>query len=173
MLSRSTRGAGPGTRRRRGISLLEVLIALAIFLMSVIVLGRLVILAGERGQEAQYLSEATQICQSKLAEVLAGAVPLTPQSDVPLDEDSSYTWSLECSPAEYANLWDVTVRVGRKRPDGSRVECELSQRVLDPSVRGSTFDAAALQSSSTNSSSSSGGSGTGSSSNSGNSAGGP
>jgi general secretion pathway protein I len=130
-----------GTKARRGMSLLEVIVALAIFLMSVIVLGRLVILAGERGREVQDLSVATQLCQSKLAEVAAGVVPLSPQSGTPFDEDPAWTWSLDCTTSDTPNLWDVTVRVSRERSDGTRVECTLSQKVLDPSIRGSTFDA--------------------------------
>jgi type II secretory pathway pseudopilin PulG len=122
------------------MSLLEVIVALAIFLMSIIVVGQLVIMAGERGREVQQLAVATQMCQSKLAEVVAGIVPLNPQSGVAFDEDPSWTWSLECSPADVANLWDVTVRVQRQRPDGSQAESVLTQKVLDPSIRGSTFD---------------------------------
>src|SRR5262245_17108748 len=102
MLSPSTRNRkatdGPRhagrrhARARRGMSLLEVLAALAIFLMSVIVLGRLVIFAGERARDVQAVSEATQLCQSKLAEVVAGAVPLDPQSGVAFEEDPAWTW---------------------------------------------------------------------------------
>lgn len=136
---------------REGMSLLEVLIALAIFLMSLIVLGRLVIMAGERARDVQDLARATQLCQSQLAQVIAGAVPLNGQSGAPLDDDPDWTWSLDCSPDDIPNLWSVTVRVSRERPDGEKIECVLSQKVLDPSMRGSTFDtpAQAAQSSST------------------------
>ena len=48
---------------RRGLSLLEVLIALAIFLGAMIVIGRLVILSGDRAIEAQQLGEAADHSQ--------------------------------------------------------------------------------------------------------------
>jgi general secretion pathway protein I len=122
------------------MSLLEVLVALAIFLFALIVLGRLVIMGGERAREVQELGQATQLCQSKLAEVAAGAVPLSSQSGAPLDEAPDWTWSLDCSQADIASLWSVTVKVGKDRPDGSRIECTLSQKVLDPAQRGNALD---------------------------------
>jgi prepilin-type N-terminal cleavage/methylation domain-containing protein len=134
---------------RKGMSLLEVLIALTIFLMSMIVLGQLVIMAGESARNVQLLAQATQMCQSKLAEVTAGIVPLSSQGETPFDEDSDWNWSLDCTSDPIANLWDVTVHVSHALPDGSRLETSLSQRVLDPSVRGSTFDTPAASQSST------------------------
>jgi general secretion pathway protein I len=125
---------------RRGMSLLEVLVALAIFLFALIVLGRLVIIGGERAREVEELGQATQLCQSKLAEVAAGAVPLSSQSGAPLDEAPNWTWSLDCSQDDTPNLWSVTVKVGKDRPDGSRIECTLSQKVLDSAQRGNALD---------------------------------
>jgi prepilin-type N-terminal cleavage/methylation domain-containing protein len=127
---------------RQGMSLLEVLVALAIFLFALIVLGRLVIMGGERARDVQELAQATQLCQSKLSEVAAGAVPLSSQSGVPLDEAPDWTWSLDCSQDDVANLWSVTIKVGKDRPDGSRIECTLSQKVLDPGQRGNALDGA-------------------------------
>jgi type II secretory pathway pseudopilin PulG len=124
------------------MSLLEVLVALAIFLFALIVLGRLVIMGGERARDVQELAQATQLCQSKLSEVAAGAVPLSSQSGTPLDEAPEWTWSLDCSQDDIANLWSVTVKVGKDRPDGSRIECTLSQKVLDPGQRGNALDGA-------------------------------
>ncbi len=135
-------------QQRRGLSLLEVLIALAIFLMSLIVIGRLVTLGGDRALDVQQQGQAAQLCQSKLAEINAGVVPLSSQAEVPFDEDPDWYWSLEAEQGTVSGLWNVTVRVHRIRSDGSRVECSLHQMVLDPSLRGSTADAAAAASSS-------------------------
>lgn len=153
---------------RRGLSLMEVLIALTIFLFSLVAIGRLVVMSGDRALDVQQQSLAAQLCQAKLAEVLAGAVPLSSQSDVPFDEDPDYRWSLDAQSDATPNLWRVQVRVTRERPDGSKIECSLSQMVLDPSQRGSTLDTpatsnAAASSDTSNSSSSTSSSGSASS----------
>ncbi len=126
--------------RRRGLSLLEVLTALAIFLFSLIVISQLVGLAGDRALAVQQQGDAAQKCQSKLAEVVIGAVPLASQPDQPLDDDPDWMWSMTAEPADVANLWSVNVRVYRQQSDGTQVECSFSRLVFDPAARGSTMD---------------------------------
>lgn len=126
--------------RRRGLSLLEVLTALAIFLFSLIVISQLVGLAGDRALAVQQQGDAAQKCQSKLAEVVIGAVPLASQPDQPLDDDPDWMWSMTAEPADVANLWAVNVRVYRQQSDGTQVECSFSRLVFDPAARGSTMD---------------------------------
>lgn len=128
--------------RRQGLSLLEVLVAMAIFLFALIVIGRLVTIGADRAVDVQFQSEAVLHCQSKMAEVVAGAVPLTSQAEVPLDEDPDWLWSMDCEQATVAGLWNVTVRVHRLRPGAEQVESTASRMILDPSLRGSSFDAA-------------------------------
>jgi general secretion pathway protein I len=135
-----TRPAG-----RAGLSLLEVLVALSIFLFALIGIGRLITLSAERAQDVQQQSQAARLCQSKLAEVVRGAVPLSSQDAVAFDEDPDWQWSLEAEQeGSIQGLWKVQVKVGRDRPDGTRIETTMSQWVLDPSMRGSSLDAQAL-----------------------------
>jgi hypothetical protein len=122
------------------MSLLEVVVALAIFLMALAAIGLLISRGGNQALEVQQQGQATQLCQAKLAEVIAGAVPLSGQSDVPFDEDPQWLWSLDAEQGPVTGLWNVTVRVARRRSEGLRSLCSLTQMVLDPSLRGSTFD---------------------------------
>jgi len=133
---------------RPGMSLLEVMTAMAIFLMALIVIGRLIVMSTDMALDVQYQSQAAQMCQSKLAEVVAGAVPLNAQNDVPFDEDPDWKWSLDCEQGSVTGLWTVTVKVVRERGPNQRNECLLSQMMLDPSIKGSALDAAASASSS-------------------------
>src|SRR5262249_59924043 len=80
--------------RRPGLSLLEVLIALAIFLVAFVGLGQLIIRGGDAAMEIRLQSEAAQLGQTKLAEVYAGAEPLTAQHDMPFEEAPSWRWDL-------------------------------------------------------------------------------
>src|SRR5437764_12373757 len=106
------RAPRPGCRR--GLSLLEVLVAMAIFLFALVVIGRLITFGTERAQDVQQQGEAIQLCQTKLAEVVAGAVPLLPHGDTPFEEDPRWQWSLECESDAVPALWRVRVRVSRR-----------------------------------------------------------
>jgi prepilin-type N-terminal cleavage/methylation domain-containing protein len=136
------------TRPRSGLSLLEVLVALSIFLLSLSALSHLVRFAGDRAVEIDQRSQAAQLCQSKMNEVLAGAIPLSGQSDT-FDEAPEYTWTVSADANGVPNLYDVTVTVSRDRPDGTRIEVSLGQMVLDPAAIGSTQDATAISGSDT------------------------
>ncbi len=125
---------------RPGLSLLEVLTALAIFLVSLIALGQLLTISGERAYEVQQQSHAAQLCQSKLAEVVSGAVSLSSTS-ASFDEDSDWQWNLNAEQdSSITGLWRVQVKVSRDLADGSHYESTIHQMVLDPSLRGSTSD---------------------------------
>jgi len=124
---------------RRGLSLLEVLVALTIFLLSFVAIGRLVTLASDHALEIQQHSQATRLAQSKLNEVLCGALALQ-SAEGSFDEDPDWQWSVDAEQdSGVSGLWTVTVTVTRP---GSQPEVSalVSQMVLDPSLRGSVFD---------------------------------
>src|SRR5258708_7570128 len=75
MISPECPGSG-----RRGLTLLEVLVALGIFLMAFATIGRLITISADRALDVQQLAQASQLCQAKLAEVAAGVVPLSGQT---------------------------------------------------------------------------------------------
>jgi general secretion pathway protein I len=133
--------------RRSGLTLLEVLLAMTIFLLALVGLGRLIVLGGELALDARLQSEAAQLCQTKLAEVQTGAEPLTPQRDMSFEESAAWRWDLECAQDSMVpNLWHVQVRVSRAPGNGRPAEVTLSRWLLDPLARGSVFDLAAYDS---------------------------
>ena len=125
---------------RPGLSLLEVLVAMAIFLLSIIGISQLVSFASDRALEVQMRNQSVRLCQSKLAELKAGILPLSSQGDTPFDEDSDYRWSVTADQGTVPNLWQITVKVTREKSNGDVIESSLSQMVLDPSIVGSTQD---------------------------------
>jgi len=142
-------GASNVRRGRPGLSLLEVLTALAIFLISLIALGQLVTLSGERALEVQQLSRASQLSQSKLAEVVSGAVSLSSQSG-DFDEDPDWHFQVEAEQdSAITGLWRIQVKVSRDLGDGTHFESTVNQMVLDPSLRGSASDSIPSPTSST------------------------
>ncbi|MGH3579156.1 MAG: type IV pilus modification PilV family protein [Mycobacterium sp.] len=136
--------------RRPGLTLLEVLIALAIFLLSLGALLQLVSFAGQQALDAQHRGESARLAQSVLAEVVAGSVPLSGQGDTPFDEDPDYTWSMTSDAASVSGLNTVTITVTFRGDTDTAFS--LSQMVLDPSLRGSTQDTVTISGTSSTSS---------------------
>ena len=126
---------------RAGLTLLEVLVALAIFLLALGGISHLLSFAGERALEVQTRNQAARLCQSKLAEVLSGVLPLSTQGDTPFEEDPNYHWSLTAEQqGAIPNLWTITIKVTRDTSNGDPLENTITQMILDPSVIGSTQD---------------------------------
>jgi len=126
-------------RHRPGTSLLEVIVAVTIMFAAVVAISGLVDLATGQAREIRDRSVAVQKCQSKMAEVVAGAVPLSDNSGT-FDEDPEWEWSITAVPADAVNLYNVTVTVRRAGAAENAPSVTLSQIVLDPTARGSTQD---------------------------------
>ncbi|NBO94169.1 MAG: hypothetical protein EBV06_17945, partial [Planctomycetia bacterium] len=135
--------------RRPGLSLLEVIFAMAIFLTSLAALAQLISMANTAAYEAKYRSLAVQLARSKMAEVRVGAVALDSVGDSPLPDDSDFNWEMDVSSGSVEGLHQVTLRVYRMRPNGSRIEASLSELIIEPTLVGSTLDVAPVISEST------------------------
>jgi prepilin-type N-terminal cleavage/methylation domain-containing protein len=148
--------------RRRGLTLLEVVIALAIFLIALVPVWRLVSLGGERALDVAHQAQASMLCQAKLDSVKVGAESLNASGTVDIgnlsaDTGQPWNYTIESTPADVSNLYTVTVTVKVDRKDGKTIQASLTQLVLDPAVRGSTISATTTSSSSSSSTTTSGG----------------
>lgn len=123
---------------RRGLTLLEVVIALAIFLMALVPIWHLVSMGGERALDVQQQAQASMLCQAKLDSVKCGAEPLNGGGTVDIG-NLTWTYTIDSTATDVPNLQQVRVAVKFDRPDGSTIEAVLSQLVLDPAYRGSTL----------------------------------
>ena len=125
--------------KRRGITLLEVVVALAIFLMSLVAIMQLVSIGTDRAQDAQLTHRASMLCQRELNKRIAGIEPLGGTSAT-LPNEPEWQCDVEVSDAEITGLKKVKVTVRRELENGRVTEASLAQLVLDPSLRGSTQD---------------------------------
>jgi len=121
--------------RRPGLSLLEVLVALAIFLIALAAIAGLVDFGAERAQSAAMTTLGTRLAQSKLAEVEAGLTPPNAAESGTFEDEPEWSYALEPGAALAANTYPVTVRV-RRELAGRAYEVVLTQIVFDPAFQG-------------------------------------
>lgn len=136
--SLSPRIARP-SRPRRGLSLLEVLLALAILGVAMGILGQAMLNATNNGISAQRLATAQLLAESKISELQLGLLPLlsTDWTDlaIPGNSDAWY-YRIEVLPSETPNLMRLSVTVSND-PTSSRgrpLEYQLSRLMIDPAL---------------------------------------
>ncbi|MFM8274141.1 MAG: hypothetical protein ACKODX_17680 [Gemmata sp.] len=132
------------TRRpapRPGLSLIEVLLALAILILALVAINSLVDLGSQQGAHARAATRGTRLAQAKMAEVEAGVVSLTSSTDGEFDgDDVGWRYSVTPESSGPPNLYTVTVRVSRD-VKGKPHEIVLVQMVFDPTKTGSAAQA--------------------------------
>jgi prepilin-type N-terminal cleavage/methylation domain-containing protein len=124
---------------RRGLSLLEVVLALAILAVSAALLAQITRQATDNAMSAQKLAHAQMLCESKMAEVLVGAIPMEPL-DWTLNEDGSlpgqWYYRLETTTTERENMIGLRLAV-TDNPNpltGSPELFFLVRWVIDPTL---------------------------------------
>jgi general secretion pathway protein I len=132
----------PRRAARRGLSLLEVLIALAVFLIAYVGIWQLMSISGDQAVALMNRNRATQLAQSKLDEVLSGALPLQSQGDTAFEDNynaNGFTYQIDVADGAVTSLRVVTVTVTRETPTGT-TKVHVTQMLLDGSQAGSTQD---------------------------------
>lgn len=144
-------------KTRPGLTLLEVMVSLTILLISLAALGQLIDLGEDNASRAGMIATGTRLAQSKLAEVEAGAIDCATGGSGACDDEQGWTWTVESQPGAAANLYDVTVRVGRDYK-GRRFEVTLAQLICDPAQMGGASAAQSPTATTTTTSTTGGGS---------------
>jgi prepilin-type N-terminal cleavage/methylation domain-containing protein len=98
---------------RAGMSLLEVLIALAIFLAATAMIGQLVSTGSQAAIGAQFKAEAARRCETVMAEAVAGTIPLESTGATPFEDDPEWSWLLTVTDGPIADLLQVQATVTR------------------------------------------------------------
>src|SRR5262245_34951982 len=122
--------------RRPGMSLLEVLGATAIFLLSIVAIGELMSTSTDQALDVQFRSRATRLCQSKLNEFTSGVEQLNGATSGEFEEEPEWNWQADVTSETTApNLYRVRVTVSRETQRGV-VEVSMTQLIYDPQQRG-------------------------------------
>ncbi|MSU80114.1 MAG: hypothetical protein EXS16_18735 [Gemmataceae bacterium] len=130
-------------QHRRGLTLLEVVVAMAIFMISVLAIYQLLTFGRDRALDVQMQTRTSLRCQAKLAEVIVGAVPLQSTggySGFDDEKDKDLQWLLTIDELGFDGARQIKVSVKAELPSGRTFETHLAQIILDPEIRGSTLD---------------------------------
>lgn len=123
---------------RAGVSLLEVVISVAIFLASLTAILSLLDIGNQSRLSVQLDANAAILCESTMAEYLSGYRDLTATTDEPLDSsDNDQSWSLTTvvEPADGESLLKITVLV-KHTVNGSEVNSSfrMTRLMRDPQL---------------------------------------
>ncbi len=148
VITRNMRRSGRSRRRRRSsadrarrlshcraFSLLEVILALAILVAALAVIGELVRAGIRNAQMARDLSRAQVLCEGKVSEIFAGAASASQASKSAFPENPGWLYSVEQDGSGPQGLIKIRVTV-EQDPAQQRypVSFTLAQWMRDPVV---------------------------------------
>jgi general secretion pathway protein I len=123
---------------RVGLSLLEVVLALSILGIAVGILSTIMQQSADNGLRARRMTQAQMVCESKMAEAMAGALQLqsTQWTPVASVDGTSWYYSLEVIPAEQPNMIGVVIQVNDDlaMTESQRPLARLVQWIIDPNL---------------------------------------
>ena len=120
--------------RRTGLSLLEVILAIAILAMSMAAVGELVRLGTERAELARDLTKAQLLCESKLSEIVVGAHPADPVMQLPFLTDPDWFYSVDLAATEDESLMALSVLVETHLERKYPIQFALTRWIPDPGI---------------------------------------
>ncbi len=108
---RLLRSGSKSQRTRRGLSLLEIILAVAILGGSLVVIGNMYFLGARSAMRARLRSDANILCDAKMAELAAGYIPLSSSGGQPIPENPEWMYSVDIQPSIQRGLLTATVTV--------------------------------------------------------------
>ena len=117
--------------RRRGVSLLEVILAIAILGIALMIIGELIRIGFRSASEARLRSEAQMACDTKMAEIVAGAIALESANGVSIEESPEWVYDVSVEQAAIDGLLLVKVTVRQADADDPMI-FDVSRFMPDP-----------------------------------------
>lgn len=138
MRSRRVIAGHRGRHTSAGFTLLEVILAMAILLLSLAAVSQLVLTAHSNARSARDRGTAQMLCDGLMAELIAGSLPLESTSETPLEDvvdgvEPDWLYAVDVSATDLDGLLRVEVLV---RQDAAQIarpaEARLVQWLIDP-----------------------------------------
>ena len=96
---------------RAGLSLLEVIVAIAILGGAMVVIADLIYIGSRSAGNVRWTSEAQILCDTKMAELSAGVIPLQSNGMTSISENPVWTYSVDIGATNINGLLSATVTV--------------------------------------------------------------
>lgn len=100
-------------QRRNGLSLIEVMLAIALLGTSMAIIHQLISIGYRSAAEAQLHSDAAVLVDCKMAELASGVLGLENASLVPIEEAPDWSYSVQIESSQQIGLLVATVTVER------------------------------------------------------------
>ena len=135
--------------RRNGLSLLEAIIAIGIFIGAMAMIGQLL----DSGLRMIDIGERDTIallrCESKMEEIVAGIVPIPaemPKEPIPDREDPRWRTKVIAEPTSVEGLVKVTVTVSyQEKPEGAAATTSEEESLYEQSLTRLVVDTSSLK----------------------------
>lgn len=121
---------------RQGITLFEVVLALAIFVGAFAAISEILRNGSQAATRSQMASEGALRCENQLNAMLVEAVPLQTTPPTPFEDDSEWQWSANVVESAVPNLFQVEMVVQHVRSiDGSvNATTSLTRLIRNPQI---------------------------------------
>lgn len=119
-------------RTRRGFSLLEVILSLAIFTLGLVAIGELMRLGLRNATIARDGTRAQIIAESLLNELASQSREVTPVADQASEVDPEFQFSIQVAPVDLTGLLSVTVFVRRANSTNVNDGFSVTRWITDP-----------------------------------------
>ena len=135
-IDRRNRSRAVRSRRRRGFSLLEVLLATALLVGSLVVLSELASIGRIHASVTEDGTTALRICRNKMNEIQAGLEPVASVRQQTVDGEPGWVYSVETDSVRgRTGLVAVRVRVRQEEGElGRPLEFSLVRWIRDPKL---------------------------------------
>ena len=126
---------GPSGSPRTGMTLLEVVIALALFFAAMSAIAEILRRGSEFAVNAQLRAEGSQLGESKLNELVAGILPLTPVEGQAFADAPQWTWTLTVEDDTVLSIKRLLLTVDHRNPAGkSDHDVKFARLLRDPAI---------------------------------------
>lgn len=113
------------TPKRRGLTLLEVVLAVAILGFSLAAISQLMWIGYRSATDARARTEMVLLCDTKMAEVAAGVLPLASVGGQPIPEATDWLYFVDVQNSLQLGLLSVTVTIAQA-PETSATPISMS-----------------------------------------------
>lgn len=117
---------------RSGLSLLEVVLAIAILGISMVAIVELLNVGYRAAISGRLRTEAALLCDAKMSEIAAGVLPVQSSGMSSLPENPNWNFAVDVQPSVQLGLLSVTVTVQQSLNSASPISMSVVRFMPDP-----------------------------------------